>query len=218
MRRFCCVKKAVLYGSFFALVFVVSPVAGVERADELMAAQQVMQRTTDELLRRLNVNFELYVKDARSLYQMIEEVVLPVIDIETFARLTLGKHWQSLGKVQRRGFIESFQSMLIRTYGKRLLLTVDIKNLKIEYIAKEKSDSGKKYQVVGTRVVFGGSETPLSVSYSLIKQDGWRVFDIIIDGTSMARQLRSAYVTEIEESGFDALLERLQKADVSQNQ
>lgn len=198
-------------GNLYALVVMILLTAGIGQADEWSDARQVMQQATDELLRRLNVQYGEHSDDPQHLYGVIEEVILPIMDMETFSRLVLYKHWQPLSDSQRRNFVESFQSMLIRTYGKRLLLT-EVENLVIEYDPEPKGDPGKKYQIVGSRVLLGSSEDPLDVSYSLIDQDGWKVFDIIINGTSLARQLRGAYDTEIQESGFDALLERLEKA------
>jgi ABC-type transporter MlaC component len=195
-------------GSLCALVAAIALAAGTVQAGEENPALQLMQRTTDELLLRLNEESDLYSDDIQHLYRIIEEVILPVVDVQTFSRLILGKHWQSYSDSKRSDFVESFQSMMIRTYGKRLL-TTDVANLKFEYDSKQKNDPGKRYQIVKSRIILGGGEAPLDISYSLIDRDGWKVFDIIIDGTSLARQLRGAYAAEIQEDGPDALLARL---------
>ena len=195
-------------GSLCALVAAIALAAGTVQAGEENPALQLMQRTTDELLRLLNEESDRYSDDIQHLDKIIEKVILPVVDMQTFSRLVLGKHWQSYSDSERSDFVESFQSMLIRTYGKRLL-TTDVANLKVEYDSKQKHDPGKRYQIVKSRIILGGGEAPLDISYSLIDRDGWKVFDIIIDGTSLARQLRGAYAAEIQEDGPDALLARL---------
>lgn len=205
-----------LYRNFCALLAGISLLAGAGQADEAEAARKVMKQTTDALLMRLNSEFDVYAEDSQKMYAMLEEVVLPVVDMETFSRLTLGKHWQALDESRKKDFMTGFQAMLVRTYGKKLLLSADIKNLKIEYIPGEGSGSGKKYQIVGTRVISGSGAVPLSVSYALVNRGTWKVFDIIVDGTSMVKQLRAAYEVEIQEHGFDALLERLESTAVRQ--
>ncbi len=196
-----------------ALAIAVVLLPGVGQADDNAAARAVMQQTTERLLERLHAEDKLYHEDEQRLYAMLEEVVLPVVDMRLISRLALGGHWKAASESQQQRFVENFRSMLMKSYGKTLLLLSDVK---IEYETPAPGKPQKKYQIVRTKMITSDNKPPLGISYSLIDREGWKVFDIIIDGTSIAKQFRSGFDQEIRETGFDALLDRLSKFDAGE--
>ena len=194
MKRLCVLITAVMLS------------AGVVCADGHAAARLVMQQAIDRLTQRLDAEAEMYAEDEQRLYLMLEEEVLPVVDMHLIGRLVLGRHWKTAGEAQKKDFIRYFRSMLMKSYGKTLLLLDDFK---VEYEPPLPDDMNKKYQIVRTKVVTSSNRPPLSINYSLIEREGWKMFDIIIDGTSIARQFRTGFDREIREVGLDALIARL---------
>ncbi len=176
--------------------------------DDYAAARAVMQQTTERLLKRLHAEADVYHTDEQRLYRMLEEVVVPAVDMRLISRLVLGAHWDAADALQQQRFVKVFQSMLMKSYGKTLLLMSDIR---VEYEPPLSGEPRKKYQVVRTKVMASSNKPPLSISYSLVDREGWKIFDIIIDGASIARQFRVGFDREIREVGFEALLGRLGK-------
>jgi phospholipid transport system substrate-binding protein len=63
--------------------------------------------------------------------------------------------------------------------------------------------------VVKTQVNQPGGQ-PIPIDYSLEKtKDGWKVFDVLIDGVSLVTNYRSSFNTEIQKSGIDGLIKSL---------
>ena len=60
--------------------------------------------------------------------------------------------------------------------------------------------------------------TPVAVDYRLILNGkDWKVFDVAIEGVSLVTNYRSSYANEIDRSGLDSLIEKINKpADVAQ--
>jgi phospholipid transport system substrate-binding protein len=55
-----------------------------------------------------------------------------------------------------------------------------------------------------------GSRVP--VNYSLRKTpQGWKAYDVTIEGVSYLKSFRTDFGTEIQQKGLDALIERLEK-------
>jgi phospholipid transport system substrate-binding protein len=51
---------------------------------------------------------------------------------------------------------------------------------------------------------------PIPVDYELKKaDDGWKVFDISIEGVSMVMSYRGTFASQIQESGIDGLIKTL---------
>ena len=175
------------------------------------AAQAVMQQTTERLFARLSAEAKVYAEDERRLHAMLEEVVLPAVDMQLFSRLALGANWKGASNPQKQRFVKGIQSMLLKSYGKTLLLLLP--DVQIEHMSPSPDAPRGKYQLVRTKVVTSENKPPVSIDYTLINREGWKVFDIIVNGTSLARQFRAGFDQEIREVGLEALIERLDKFD-----
>jgi len=100
--------------------------------------------------------------------------------------------------------------MLVRTYTKAFTLyrdqAVEVKPLKI---AADDTET-----TVKTRVIKSGAQ-PTAVDYQMKKSaDGWKVYDVAIEGVSMVTSYRGTFATQIEQSGnvaqgIDALIKTL---------
>ena len=189
---------------FLLLWLLAQPVA----AQVYQEAQTVLSGLLDSVVFEVKNNKPLYVDDNDKLYELIEQRILIAVDVELFSKLVLGKHWQAATEAQRRAFASAFHGMLMRSYGKSLILLSNVE--KIDYLRPEKIDDSARYQVVATKIFFSGGQTPVSISYAMLKQEQqWKIFDLIIDGLSLAKQFRQNFNIEIKETSLDALIQRL---------
>ncbi len=190
-----------------ALAFSV-PVAGAANSD--YASAQVYVRTlVADLVAEVTEHRDVYVNDEQRLYDLIEEKIVPSIDTSSIARLALGKHWKTTSAEQQKVFTASLQTMLTNLYGKSLIILAEVDS--VRFPAPEKAKAGKgKYQMVVSRFVFKGGKTPLEVKY-VVKPNGarWQIFDMVIDGNSILKQLRQSFEREIAEASVDALITRI---------
>ena len=51
---------------------------------------------------------------------VIDELILPIVDLQAMGKLILGKHWKTATSEQQQRFIHEFKSMLVRTYAKSI--------------------------------------------------------------------------------------------------
>ena len=59
--------------------------------------------------------------DLKFLEEKMNELVIPKFDIVLMSKITLGKStWTSISENQKNRFIESFKSLMVRTYMKSL--------------------------------------------------------------------------------------------------
>jgi len=182
----------------------------------LAAAQspeQIVRNTTEEVLSALKAAKSKGNTDPAVAESVVEEKIIPVIDFKTFAKLTLGTHWRQATAEQRRRFEEEFQAMLIRTYAKYML---DYTDTKVNYLPTRKDD---KYTFVNTELVPGNGKTPLSVSYRFRQTQGeWKAIDVTVDGLSMAKNFRTSFVDEVNQTSLDALIERLSQTNSAKSE
>jgi len=78
----------------------------------------------------------------------------------------------------------------------------------IEYLASKVS-ADQRRATVRTRILERG-QAPLAVDYSLRKGgDAWKIYDVKIEGISLAINYRASFAEEINTHGIDGMIERL---------
>ncbi len=178
---------------------------------EEQTPEQVIEQTSTELLKIINEQNDRIKNEEGYVNQVINDLVLPVIDLQSMGKLILGKHWKTASDEQRAQFIEQFKSMLIRTYAKSV---ADFGHAKVTVFPPQANQKGKRHRVKSHLDI--GSGTPLQVDYVFRrKEDAWKVFDIVVDGLSLIKNFRTSFSQEISETSLDALIARLASTNAS---
>jgi len=167
--------------------------------------EALIKETTQGVLQVVQEQEAEFEENPKALYQLVDELVLPVIDFESMAKLTLGLHWRRASPEQRERFVEEFRTMLVRTYTKSLLEYADAS---IEYLGARGRDD--RYTTVRTEVEPGQGQRDVPMHYSLRRgEDGWQIYDVTIDGLSLVKNYRTSFDKEVDQKGLQALIERL---------
>ncbi len=144
--------------------------------------------------------------------QVIENEILPLVDVEGMARLILARHWRDATPEQRRRFTEAFRNTLLNAYGVRLADYLDRRVV----VIPRRSRQDDRMAVVATEIEVGRGQPNLVVNYRLRPVDGeWKVFDVEAEGLSFVGNFRTSFNTEIGRDGLDALIARLEAGDRS---
>ncbi len=183
--------------------------AGVARAADAVpgpAPQELIEATANKLLGALDADREKARKDPARVRQLVDEILLPHFDTDYSARLVLGKNWRDATPEQRQRFIDAFYQSLLRNYGSSLAdFTAD--RMKV---LPFRGDLSSGQAVVRTEVRRGSGQV-VPVNYTLrATPDGWKAWDVAIEGISYVRNFRNDVGTEIEQKGLPAVIERLE--------
>lgn len=171
--------------------------------------EQIVEQTSAELLQIINEQSEKIKNEEGYVNEVINDLILPVIDLQSMGKLILGKHWKTASEEQRSQFIEQFKSMLIRTYAKSV---ADFGHAKVTVFPPKGEQKGKRHRVKSHLDI--GSGTPLQVDYVFRRKDNsWKVFDLVVDGLSLIKNFRTSFSQEISETSLDALIKRLQSTN-----
>ncbi len=138
----------------------------------------------------------------------IRQAILGRFDYRYMARLSLGsKTWKTLDEAAQEHFIAVNQEMLERSYGNRL---VEYNNQKVVFDdAKLKETKKGTIARVKSKVIDGTREIP--VDYKLHpSENGWKVYEIYIEGAGMVRTKFKEYKKVREDHGYDVLIKKLE--------
>ena len=169
--------------------------------------EQIVEETSSTVLNAINEDNDKLREDPALINTLINDTVIPIIDLDSMGKLILGKYWKKASEQQRSSFITEFKDMLIRTYAKSL---VDYGHAKITVLPNRNKEQGK-YYTVQSELDIGSGKTPLQVAYIFRKnkQEEWKVFDLAVDGLSLVKNFRTSFGQEIKETSLDALITRL---------
>ena len=185
-------------------------IAGVMSEPVGAAAQspeELVQSTADKVLTVLQTEAKKKERDPKVLYRLVDEVILPVVDLEGMSKLILAKHWRTATPEQRQRFMVAYRDMMVRTYTLSMLDYADT----TYKILPARGKSGEKYVTVYTELLPGQGRAKIAVDYRLRRVEGeWRVFDVVIDGISLVKNYRTSFGEEITRAGLDALILRME--------
>lgn len=173
--------------------------------------EQIVRKTTDEIIALLKVNKDAYAKDTKKLYAMVDEKVLPVFDFERMSQWVLGRYWRTATPEQQQRFVKEFRDLLVRTYATALLnYTGDQKVAILPAPQKPGSDTA----VVRTEIQQPGGAPPIPINYAFYnKKPEWKVYDVVIEGVSLVTNYRSTYASKIKQQGIDALIDSIAQSN-----
>lgn len=172
-------------------------------ADE-NAPLAVVRTATEQMLSQLDKQPELR-RDAVRLSQVIELILLPHLDFEGLSRLTLGRHWKQASAQQRETFIREFRDLLVRSYSSALTAYTD---QSVEFLSSSYSGESDRARVK-TRIVSAG-QPPVAIDYRLHRLQGhWKIYDVSIEGASLAVNYRNSFAEQIRTHGLDGLITQL---------
>lgn len=172
---------------------------------EEVAPDELVRRTTSEVLAIIKNDKDLASGDNRKIVQLAEEKVLPNFDFGRMTQLAVGRAWRDASDAQKEALTKEFRTLLVRTYSTSLASyrnqTIDVKPLKVA--------PGEKEVVVKTLINQPGGQ-PIPIDYSMEKTDkGWKAYDIVVDSVSLVTNYRSTFAEEVRKGGLDGLVKTL---------
>jgi phospholipid transport system substrate-binding protein len=134
---------------------------------------------------------------------LVEKAAARHFDYREMAKRSLGENWDDLNRGQQDEFVRNFSGLLKASFACRLdeftKATVTYQPEILEF----------DYAEVPTVILRPNDKIP--VRFRMLKQpQGWMIFDLVIEGVSLADNYRAQFSRIIEGSSFQNLLKVLQ--------
>ena len=191
------------------LAFILLP--SISYAEDSLLPDEMITSSIDSMNSQLGdqENKRRLEDDKDELYSIIDSTLSPYFQKQYAGRLVLNKHWTKTDTDQRARFTEGLYQSLVKSYA-LTLLNFDVSNIKVLPIV-EITDQTKKL-TVKSEVLYKGEVIPMNFSFGLFR-DGWRFFDVRIEGVSYIKNYRNQFDAEINATGIDAVIQRLESED-----
>jgi phospholipid transport system substrate-binding protein len=165
----------------------------------------VIQTAAQAMLGELDKDRAGYQKDPARVNALVSKYLLPHFDSEFSAQLVLGQYWKTATPDQRKRFIDAFYRSLLNNYGSAL---TDFTSDRLK-IYPTTVDANTPRATVRTEVKRSSGDR-VAVNYYMRKTaEGWKAWDVVIDGISYVNSYREDFKPQIEAQGLDAVIKRL---------
>ena len=169
-----------------------------------VAPDALVKKTTDEIVAEIRKDKDL-VSNSRKLLELVDAKVLPHFNFSRMTMLAVGRPWRDATPAQREELVQQFRTLLVRTYSTALEQysshTIDVKPATMKPDDTETS--------VRTQINQPGGP-PIPMDYRMEKTpQGWKVFDVTVEGVSIVTTYRSSFATEVSKGGIDGLIKTI---------
>lgn len=199
------IKPNMLKSLLVSLILLVAPLLA---AAELSPAQQVIHDTSNEIKLVLKRDRDLLKSDPAYVYELVDNVLVPHVDLNRISGLVLGRYWKRATAEQQDSFKHEFKRMLVRTYATAFN---ELDDWDIQFL---QTTEGRQPNDVLVRTKISRNGPPVAVDYRMRDHgEGWKVYDVKIEGMSLVTNYRSSFNRLIRTSGIDGLLVHLAESN-----
>ena len=178
--------------------------AGAAAAQQL-GPEELVRKVTSDVLDAIHSDRQLQAGDRRKALALAEEKILPLVDFRQATRLAVGRAWRSATPEQQEQLVTQFRILLVRIYSNAIGVykgqTMRVQPVRM---APDATDVSVRNQFIRPGLA------PVAVEYSMHKtSEGWKIYDITVEGVSLVLTYRSEFEQVLRESGIDGLIKRL---------
>lgn len=175
--------------------------------------QAVVKTTVTDLQKEIAKQHASLENSPEKLYALVKKIVLPHIDVNYMAGLTLGSLWRGATEQQKAEFVDEFGLLLTRAYANALL---KVEDYRLSFDKVSDNWQQKTFVSVSGKVQPKSGGQPSNVTYYLVKVNNeWRIYDMVIEGVSFLQNYRSQFQSFENLTSLIAKLKAKNAAEVS---
>ena len=166
-------------------------------------ATVLIRQATDRLFADIATHREV-LGDPQKRRALVKRHVAEHVDFYGIARRVLGKHWRRASSTQRERFRVELEAMIFRAFAD-LLITEEAS---FEFGTPRDKSNQKRVSIPSKFRTL--NRRPMDVRFRLANStDGWKLYDLVIEGVSLVTTYRAAIDAEIRSKGLVELINSL---------
>ena len=170
------------------------------------APDQFVQAVGNNTLNAIKQDKTLKTGDLAKINRIVNQYVLPYVNLQKTTRLAAGRYWQQATPAQQQSLVNAFKGTLIRTYSGALTNVDPQSKLTILPFRGEANAD----DVVVRSTLSQGNGPTIGLDYRLEKTPkGWKIYDLNVEGIWLIQNYRNQFAQQISQNGIDGLIQAL---------
>lgn len=178
-----------------ALVLILfSPVSFAADSEALgEQAHEVVRRTTNKIMERINKNRNIYESDKARFYWELEDVFGPMVDFRRLTRIIMGDHYFNATKDQRQRFALAFKRSLLSSYATGL---IEFKDYEVRMLPPRKDVEHSLTNTLVDLEVITPSGKVFPITQSMYVNNAtrtWMAQNVIVNGINVGQLFKDQF-------------------------
>jgi phospholipid transport system substrate-binding protein len=184
--------------AFLAALSLLSAYADAPSPDELV------RKLAAEMTSAVRSDPDLQNPGSLKISDFVQKNIVPRFDFDRITQIAMGRNWAKANPTEQKQIIAEFSKLLTRTYSNAIASLKDLDvEVKSTRVLTPNTDVTVKTQMIGR-------PQPVAIDYSLINgADGWRVYDVTVEGISLVAAYRDEFSGLVSQSGVAGLIDAL---------
>ncbi len=199
------IRRAGIGVTFLLLANMVPHPAG---ANPAATPRETVASIAENFVAALLKDAEAVKQDPQHGMKLAYDMLVPHLDFQRFSKWVLGIHWRSATPEQRSRFVTEFTQSLVTTYATAMTSFVDeilASSQSITYPPVRHRAEDREATVPMRIRLANGNEA--EIRYRLHRDgDRWLIYDVAVQGISLATTYRMSYDDLIQKKGLEGLL------------
>lgn len=184
-----------------------SPSSALKK-NKIVSPVEDLNDTAEKILEAFRKNQKKLAKNPSLANEIINQWLLPKVDLPVIAERVLGTAWQKAKPAQRNRFLKACSTMLTNTYASALM-AYDHEEIKFYPI---RGDYQHKKELMVKSQVISSEGASIAVDYLVHREAReWKVVDVLVDNVSLVAGFRSQFAEALKTGGIDQLTQAIEK-------
>lgn len=193
-------------GGWLLALFLLAAPTATNTANEA-TPDAIVQIVVQDVIHEISNNHDIRSGNREKIIALVEKKVIPHFNFTTMTMLAMGPIWSKATPEQRNRLIKEFRTLFVHTYS-NVLASYRGEVITIAPLRMRPSDT----DVVVRALIQRSSQASIPIDLSMEKTpDGWKVYDIKVEGVSLVLNYRASFIEEVRRSGIEGLIAALAK-------
>jgi len=149
-------------------------------------------------------------KSEKEKNQLLWDLADERFDWELVAWRMLGKHWKKRTDEEKAELVVLTKKLVFKLCIEQLEDYSGEKFKYVDEVVRVSKKTGKKFAQISAEIEYGGEMK--SIQFRMVlKEDQWMIYDVLIQGISIAKTYRSQFDSVIKNEGYEAMVEKLKE-------
>lgn len=170
---------------------------------------KLMDEAADKTFTRLKSEQAKIKQDPDYLRTIVQEELLPYVQIKYAGALVLGTYYKGATPAQRDAYFQAFEDYLVQAYGQALAMY----HGQTYTIAPEQPLDDKNIIAIRVTITDSNGRPPVRLDFQWRKNSktgNWQAYDMIAEGVSMITTKQNEWGDILRKQGIDGLTKQLE--------
>ncbi len=172
-------------------------------------------KALDDMLNDYRTGPNLSADDKEHNRRLKKRILSGTFDVRELCRISLGEHWAVRTPQERDSLVELMTSLMeekaVTSKEQTAQKSKSSQVYHVQYVGEKFLDPQKTRAVVLTKVTIPSEKLTIRIDYKLQNVSAWKIYDVVVDDSSLVDNYAYQFDSIITESGYEELVRKMQR-------